>query len=137
VHPREVVKLALQKSVAACIVYHNHILCGFRFVTTGTDCREIRQLDVNSRPVCKDDGFSEGRSLLVFTDGLDLEERNLSPRPDPNEYGSLAAGGATEKPLISCDSLAVSKHRNRRVLPSVHRTRPLLPSAYLQGARNR
>lgn len=24
VHPREVVKLALQKSAAACIVYHNH-----------------------------------------------------------------------------------------------------------------
>lgn len=23
-HPREVVKLALQKSAAACIVYHNH-----------------------------------------------------------------------------------------------------------------
>jgi DNA repair protein RadC len=24
VHPREVVKLALEKSAAACIVYHNH-----------------------------------------------------------------------------------------------------------------
>jgi DNA repair protein RadC len=24
VHPREIVKLALQKSAAACIVYHNH-----------------------------------------------------------------------------------------------------------------
>ena len=23
-HPREIVKLALQKSAAACIVYHNH-----------------------------------------------------------------------------------------------------------------
>ena len=27
VHPREIVKLALQKSAAACIVYHNHPLC--------------------------------------------------------------------------------------------------------------
>lgn len=47
-----------------------------------------------------------------------------------------------EKPLreghlISCDSLALSEPRNRRVSPSVRQNQPLPPAAYLQDARNR
>ena len=40
VHPRELVKLALQKSAAACIARHNYLLGGFQCVT-------------NRRPSCQ------------------------------------------------------------------------------------
>ena len=39
VHPREVVKEAIQRNAAACVLVHNHPLCGFLPVTTDAHYR--------------------------------------------------------------------------------------------------
>ena len=51
VHPREIVKIALQKNAAACIVYHNHPLCLVCSVTTDAKLHELRLGRVGVLPV--------------------------------------------------------------------------------------